>query len=55
MVISKYIKELMNQRAALLIDQPPTYVDCLINAIRKDEKKEAIVDVESVKTEVPSS
>ncbi|XP_045504167.1 uncharacterized protein LOC123700860 [Colias croceus] len=50
-IIHKYIKQLMIERAQLIMDQPPSYVECLINGGKPqiEEKKEAIVTVEQGK------
>lgn len=55
MIINAYILEVRHELLQKKIDQPPSYIECLINTppTKVDEKKEAVLVIEDKKTELP--
>lgn len=55
MIINAYILEVRHDLLQKKIDQPPSYIECLINPplTKVDEKKDAVLVIEDKKAELP--
>lgn len=56
MIIHGYVVQLRNEKSQAKIEQPPSYIECLMNGplTRVDEKKESVLVIEEKKTEPPA-